>query len=349
MKILYYLPLLVIALCITALPVHADDLDFDPFHYLDTTVSFLYGTNSVVVGSYGGYWGLNDYFIGLLGQYFTEAQMFDLDRQIQEMSGIHAQSYNYCGESGSGYYYDSNSSTWTYGGGRCGKHYSEIANLAFVIDIETGTVKTTIASATLTGVYDSSFETTLTGQYVEINGECYNVLGARNWSPIMLDINVNDKPDVSRNIWTPHAPKFFGDRTAIFDLSGDGMGDYIEWLGTEDALLVWPESDGSVKSGHNLFGTAGGYKDGYEKMAILLDTDKNGWVEGKELAGLYLWRDLNGNASVDEGEMVTIESVGVDRIATAHKNFESTCFVKGKEMKTWDWWPCGYQLMKTSK
>jgi hypothetical protein len=189
----------------------------------------------------------------------------------------------------------------------------------------------------------------MTGNNISIGNETFKVAGAVNFSPIMLDIDGNGQVDSNRNEWKPHAPTFYGERTALFDMSGDFRNDFIEWIGSRDALLVMPEKDGSVKSAHNLFGTAGGYKDGYQKMALVLDTDKNGVVEGDELAGLYLWQDANGNARAEKGEMRTVQEVGVEKINVAHRQYESTCVIKGKEVKTWDWWPSCYELMKVKE
>src|SRR5438105_2760251 len=58
---------------------------------------------AVVVGSYNGYWGLNDWYEGVLSQYFNHEQMLSIDRQIQDLTGIANSAYNYMGEGGSGY------------------------------------------------------------------------------------------------------------------------------------------------------------------------------------------------------------------------------------------------------
>jgi hypothetical protein len=174
----------------------------------------------------------------------------------------------------------------------------------------------------------------------------YQVKKATNYSPVIIDLNNDGKAGVNRNVWTPHAPEFFSERTAIFDMTGDNEPEFIEWLGTEDGLLVMPETkDCPVKNANNLFGTAGGYANGYEKMATLLDLDNNGWVEKEELKGLYVWIDQNGNAEAETSEMKSLQEVGIEKISVEHKNFQSVCYINGKKVNTWDWWPCGYELM----
>lgn len=296
---------------------------------------------AIAVGSFGGYWGLNDYFMGLMSQYFTLEQMKSIDAQIQAIAGITNYGYNYNPEAGAGYRY--NGTEWKYSGGRCGKHYNEIYDTGFLIDIETATVVTTFSSRAWAsgGSYSS-----LTGQKVKVNGSTYNILGARNWSPIILDLDDDGIVDTNRSVWTPHAPKFFNERTANFDLTGDDRPEFCEWLGAKDGLLVKPNEDGTVTNANNLFGTAGGYRDGYEKMSIVLDKDSNGWVEGEELEGLYVWQDRNANARCEKEELSTIQSHNITKISTSHKNFTSKYFKGNEESKTWDWWPTGYEMMK---
>lgn len=298
----------------------------------------------VAVGSYGGYWGLNDWFIGLLSQYFTVAQMQMIDRQIQNMTGIAGLSYNYCPEGGSGYFYNNTTDTWTSTSSRVGKHYGAIYDMGFFIDVSSGDVLTTFSSRE---VESSSNYANMVGKKIKLDDTTYQVVGARNWSPIILDLKGSGVPDTNRNIWTPHAPAFFGERTAHFDLSGDNRIEYCEWLGSTDGLLVKPNPDGTVTDAENLFGTAGGYRDGYEKMSVTLDSNRDGWVSGKELQGLCIWRDLDGNGKCGSNEIAPIESYGIVKISTSHKNFNSTYYAKnGTEQQTWDWWPSGYELIE---
>ncbi len=170
-------------------------------------------------------------------------------------------------------------------------------------------------------------------------------MGGRNWSPIVLDLDRDNTVDTNRNIWTPHAPEFFSERTAFFDLTGDERPEYCEWLGQKAGLLVKPNADGTISGANNLFGTAGGYSNGYEKMALTLDKDNNGLVEGEELEGLYIWKDNNGNAVCEKAELIPVKSLGIESISTSHKNFKSTYRRNGTSLSTWDWWPTGFEVM----
>lgn len=161
-------------------------------------------------------------------------------------------------------------------------------------------------------------------------------------SPIVLDLDGTQEIDTAKNIWLPHDPKFFIQNAKFFDINGDGQVDYTEWMNPnpKDGLLVIPDENGKVNSALELFGTAGGYADGYEKLSIVCDKDKNGWVEGEELSNLKLWIDSNNNAVCESSELKELSDYGVVKIATSHKDFVSTYVTNdGKVKYTWDWWP----------
>ena len=169
----------------------------------------------------------------------------------------------------------------------------------------------------------------------------YQIIAYYCESPIILDLDNNDVVDVAKNKWKPHDPTFYRHNAKFFDINGDGNPDYCEWMkaNPNDALLAIPEN-GKVTSALQLFGTAGGYRDGYEKLSLICDKDQNGWVEGEELEGLKLWIDSNNNAVCDAGELKDLSDYGVTKISTNHKEYVSSYVTKdGKVKMTWDWWP----------
>lgn len=173
-------------------------------------------------------------------------------------------------------------------------------------------------------------------------GDIYQLVAdAYDSSPIMLDLNNDNTPSTAFGMWTKHAPKFFGQYAKFFDITGDGNVDYTEWTtpNTGDALLVKPEN-GKVETALQLFGTAGGYEDGYEKLSLVCDTDKNGWVEGKELEDLALWMDVNSDGVCQTEELKNLSDFGITAISTNHSNYVSSYKTEDGQMHiSWDWWP----------
>lgn len=220
-------------------------------------------------------------------------------------------------------------------------------NSAFLVNSENASLEAFVKANDFAGRDGRTFQhSDLIGKKIGIGQSNFNIVSARNFSPIIIDLDGNGKPDVTKGEWLPHAPKFFAKKTALFDITGDGKVEFMEWLGPKDGLLVLPELNGDVKNGHNLFGTAGGYKDGYAKMALNLDFDENGWIEKEELAGLYIWRDKNGDAQAQKKELKKIQLYGIKKISVHHDKFSSICYMNGKKTKTWDWWPAGFTLEK---
>ncbi|GDX39867.1 hypothetical protein LBMAG21_01590 [Armatimonadota bacterium] len=133
-----------------------------------------------------------------------------------------------------------------------------------------------------------------------------------------------------------------------FDMMGDGIRRQWSWVTPDAGFLVWnPKRNGRVTSGYQLFGTVTWcimWKNGYEPLARL-DNDKNGWLEGRELEGIGVWQDKNGNGICDAGEVLTLTQLGIARIAVrGHKKIGGVLsnpqgIVKrdGSTLPTFDW------------
>ncbi|CAN5442309.1 hypothetical protein BH11ARM2_BH11ARM2_25610 [soil metagenome] len=133
-----------------------------------------------------------------------------------------------------------------------------------------------------------------------------------------------------------------------FDLDGTGGPQKWPWVKPETAILVWqPDPSVPITSGRQLFGSATWwmmFKDGYAAMAAL-DNDRNGWLEGKELFGLAVWRDANGNGRSEAGEVVPVRSLGIEGIATRASGRSGRSLVNklglrlrdGRVLPTYDW------------
>jgi hypothetical protein len=138
------------------------------------------------------------------------------------------------------------------------------------------------------------------------------------------------------------------EHTVTFDLDGSGRGQSWPWVKPATTILVWdPTGTGKIESGRQLFGSVTWWifwRDGYAALDAL-DDDRDGQLSGAELRGLAAWTDRNGNGVADPGEVVSLESLGVESIAvraTGHDG-ESPCNRAGLRMKdgrtlaTFDW------------
>ncbi len=165
-------------------------------------------------------------------------------------------------------------------------------------------------------------------------------------SPLVLDMTGNGVLQASEGNHMPGHPTVKTNLIAA-DFYGDGFEIGMEWVGPQDGLLVAPKADGSVDMSC-LFGTAGGYESGYEKLS-LFDTNKDGFVKGSELNGLSVWQDANTNGIAEAGEVKTVGELGITSITlTNSTDFISSFERNGQTYKMWDWWPNAVELVKIS-
>lgn len=139
-------------------------------------------------------------------------------------------------------------------------------------------------------------------------------------------------------------------RTQVsFDLAGDGHTRNWSWVGSNTGILVWdPRGTGQVTSGRQLFGSSTFwlfYNNGYEALAAL-DNSGDGWLTGRELAGIAVWTDLNGNGKSEKGEVRPVSDWNVTGISTRASGRSSVLwasegirFGDGGTCPTYDWEP----------
>ncbi|RYG70300.1 hypothetical protein EON80_08210 [bacterium] len=138
--------------------------------------------------------------------------------------------------------------------------------------------------------------------------------------------------------------------SVTFDLAGNGLSRKWPWLSLDTGILVWdPERKGNIRSGRQLFGFATWWmfwKNGYEALAAL-DNDENGALTGKELQGISIWRDANGNGVSDFGEVKPISDWGFTSLAVKAtnivegmpSNLNGAMKRNGTVVPTYDWTP----------
>jgi hypothetical protein len=165
-------------------------------------------------------------------------------------------------------------------------------------------------------------------------------------SPLVLDLTGNGVLQASNGQNLPGHELVEGNMI-LADFYGDGFEIGMEWVGPQDGLLVAPKADGTVDMSC-LFGTAGGYDNGYEKLS-LYDTNNDKVVKGEELNGLSIWQDANRNGIAEAGEVKTVQDLGITEISlNANDMYVSSFKMNGKTNKMWDWWPNAVELVKVA-
>lgn len=99
-----------------------------------------------------------------------------------------------------------------------------------------------------------------------------------------------------------------------FDADGSGRARRWTWVTPKAGWLVYdPAGKGRVTSGLQLFGGVTFWmfwEDGYQALSAL-DDDGDGSLKGKELAGLALWCDADGDGKSGAGEVRPLASHGI--------------------------------------
>lgn len=178
------------------------------------------------------------------------------------------------------------------------------------------------------------------------NSNTYQVTGHKFVSPIILDLSGTGRIQASNGVYNPHPKQFYMARRVLFDFYGNGFPVAMEWVGPSDGLLCQPKEDGSI-DGTCLFGTSTGYETGFEHLASL-DKNMDYKVSGQELAGLMVWQDKNGNARAEQGELTSVQELGIGELSVKNSKNVGSFMINGKQQKMFDWWPTVMQLKKVN-
>lgn len=180
---------------------------------------------------------------------------------------------------------------------------------------------------------------------ITTNGRKYSLAENFYTSPIILDMDGDGLIEASGGVWLPHEYKQ-GTSLAEFDMNGDGFADLCEWVGPQDGLLIAYDGKGVV-NGNHLFGNAGGYDHGYEKL-MLFDKNRDQMISGEELQALSVWQDTNMNARVDKGEISSLKDLGISMLSLNHDGRYVSHFIQNdRQKKMVDWFPTMFVIKRT--
>ena len=106
--------------------------------------------------------------------------------------------------------------------------------------------------------------------------------------------------------------------SVAFDADGAGLQKRWTWITRDAGWLVYdPHHTGKVTSALQWFGGVTFWmfwENGYHALDAL-DDDCDGMLAGKELEGLAIWQDLNGNAICERGDVKPLAEWGIVAIS----------------------------------
>lgn len=127
-------------------------------------------------------------------------------------------------------------------------------------------------------------------------------------SPLVLDLD-NDGIELTEHDSETTA--------TFFDIDGDGFAEQTAWVDADDGLLARDiNENGIIDDVTELFGSP--TVDGFAKLALLdsnqdllIDQNDDAWDE------LVIWKDANGDAVTQDGELHTLSSLSIKSIDLA--------------------------------
>ncbi|WP_299086275.1 calcium-binding protein, partial [uncultured Campylobacter sp.] len=166
------------------------------------------------------------------------------------------------------------------------------------------------------------------GQFL---GSIFNFL---IYDPLALDLNGDGKIGINPVSITASDKKSGSNNNesggAYFDHNGDGVSHKSSWISKEDGILAYDRNgNGKIDDGSELFGNFTQIKDkdgnqrlakdGYEALKEF-DSNNDGLIDNKDdkFKDLKIWQDANSNGISDEGELKSLDELGIASLSLNH-------------------------------
>ena len=126
-------------------------------------------------------------------------------------------------------------------------------------------------------------------------------------SPLVLDVDLSGTIKLSALAATG----------TYFDLDGDGQAELTAWITGGDGLLARDVNENSnIDDITELFGTSGSYADGFAALRALDSNEDNQITDADtDWDDLVVWIDTNMDARSQEGELHTLDDLGIVSIS----------------------------------
>nr|WP_314869207.1 calcium-binding protein [uncultured Campylobacter sp.] len=154
------------------------------------------------------------------------------------------------------------------------------------------------------------------------------------YDPLALDLNGDGKIGINPISITASDKKSGSNNNesggAYFDHNGDGVSHRSSWISKEDGILAYDRNgNGKIDDGGELFGNFTHIKDkdgnqrlakdGYEALKEF-DSNNDGVIDSKDdkFKDLKIWQDANSNGISDEGELKSLDELGIASLSLNH-------------------------------
>ena len=132
---------------------------------------------------------------------------------------------------------------------------------------------------------------------------------------------------------------FYADDDILFDIDGNGSQDQTGWISADDGFLAIDlDGNGLIDDATELFGT--NTTDGFSVLSNY-DSNGDGTIDASDdvWAELVVWQDLNQDGVSQDGEMLSLDALGISSISlnsTVVDEWDNGNFISDTSTFTYD-------------